>query len=142
VPARSLAQARPVHGHETRIARGAFASPVLEDIDKDGTLDIIQAAFDGKVYVFDHGGGADVLPAEAGWPVHCTTRHARRGRRVQPHPVTTPAVADFNDDGVPDLVVGSNERLGAGRNAGAFYVLDGRGTNAPGPVLPGTGPCR
>ena len=54
----------PCMDENTRIARGAFASPVLADMDKDGKLDIIQAAFDGKIYVF-HADGTDV----AGWPV-------------------------------------------------------------------------
>ena len=33
------------------IDRGAFGAPVLEDMDKDGDLDIIQTAFDGGIYV-------------------------------------------------------------------------------------------
>jgi MYXO-CTERM domain-containing protein len=49
---------------------------------------------------------------------------------------TTPAVADFNDDGVPDLLVGSNQLIGEGGNSGAVYAVDGRGTNAPALYLP------
>ena len=114
------------------IDRSAFASPVLEDMDADGDLDIIQAAFDGGVYVFDIDG--KMLD---GWPVfpHYT------GSFV-PEPdigrvFTTPAVADFNGDGYPELLVGSNEKLGQGGMTGAVYLIDGRGTNAPGgPYLP------
>jgi hypothetical protein len=44
----------------------------------------------------------------------------------------------MNGDGTPDLLVGSSERLGSGGQAGAVYLLDGRGNAAPGgPVLPG-----
>jgi hypothetical protein len=80
-----------------------------------------------------------VLAAQKpGWPVQLhypgTLAEAVEYNRI----LSTPAITDLNDDGVPDLVVGSNERLGAGQNAGAFYVLDGRGNDAPGgPVLPG-----
>ncbi|MCC6551867.1 MAG: FG-GAP repeat protein, partial [Polyangiaceae bacterium] len=123
----------PCMSTSTRIARGTFASPVLEDLDGDGKLDLIQAAFDGNVYVYDVAGAP--VP---GWPVaiHYTAP-------LSPEPdtnriLTTPAVADFNGDGTPDLLLGSNEQLGSGGQAGAVYLLDGRGTQAPGgAVLPG-----
>jgi hypothetical protein len=123
----------PCMSTETRIARGAFAAPVLEDLDKDGKLDIIQAAFDGKIYVF-HGDGT---PME-GWPV---TVHYTGDLSEEPQTnriLTTPAVGDFNGDGIAELLVGSNEKLGAGGQSGAIYLIDGRGNNAPGgAVLPG-----
>jgi len=51
--------------------------------------------------------------------------------------MTTPAIADFNGDGVPDLATGSNEEVGEGGGAGNYYIVDGRGMNAPGgPYLP------
>jgi hypothetical protein len=108
------------------VARGAAGSPVLIDMNKDGKLDLVQAAFDGKVYAFDGGGAA--LP---GWPVTVhfpdDTVPSERARLM-----TTPAVADLNGDGIPEVMVGSSERLGDGGSTGAFYVIDGRGTLAPG----------
>jgi MYXO-CTERM domain-containing protein len=131
-PDPSVPKVSPCMDTETRLARGVFASPVLADMDKDGKLDIIQAAFDGKVYVY-RADGSEI----AGWPVevHYT------GKLVSDPPkksriLTTPAVADFNGDGYPELLVGSNERLGSGGQAGALYLLDGRGTNAPALTLP------
>ncbi len=122
---------QPCMDEEYRIARGAFASPVVVDMDKDGKLDIVQAAFDGNVYVFDAQGNA-----LDGWPVnvHYQGPHSQEPDRNRI--MTTPAVADFNGDGIPDLVVGSNEKLGTGGQAGAVYLLDGRGTKAPKTTLP------
>ncbi|MFT3767117.1 MAG: S8 family serine peptidase [Minicystis sp.] len=121
----------PCMDTQTRIARGAFAAPVLVDLDKDGKLDIVQAAFDGKVYAF-HADGKAV----DGWPVeiHYTGKLSEEPQKNRI--LTTPAVADFNGDGIPDLLVGSNERLGSGGQAGAIYIIDGRGTKAPSLVLP------
>ena len=132
-PDPSVPPVQPCMSTETRIARGAFAAPVVIDLDKDGKLDIIQAAFDGKIYAYS-AAGAPV----AGFPV---ALHYQGSLSEEPKPsriLTTPAVADMNGDGVPDLLVGSNEKLGAGGQSGAIYLIDGRGNGAPGgAVLPG-----
>ena len=102
--------------------RGSFGSPVLEDMNGDGKLDIIVGAFDGFVHIY----GSDGAPLD-GWPVriHHPTRDPEFNRIM-----TTPAVADFNGDGTPDIVVGSNERLGQGQGSGGVYLIDGRGKQA------------
>jgi MYXO-CTERM domain-containing protein len=112
----------PCMDEDTRIARGAFGSPVIADMDADGKYEIVQAAFDGKVYVFETDG-----TQLDGWPV---TLHFDGGGGSGEHnrSFTTPAVADFNGDGIPDVLVGSNEKLGKAGGAGAFYLIDGRGT--------------
>ena len=111
------------------ITRGSFASPVLVDFNGDGKLEIVLAAFDGNVYVFN-GDGTQMT----GFPVPVHSPDAYK----YDHILTTPAVADFNKDGTPDLVVGTNETIGNQGNTGFFYIIDGRGTNAPGgPYLPG-----
>ena len=105
------------------IDRGAFASPVLANMDKDPDLEIIQAAFDGRVYVYNVDGSM-----VDGWPVHVTTGPtADEYSRI----LSTPAVGDFNGDGLPEVLVGSNERIGGdGGNAGYFFLIDGRGNKA------------
>ncbi len=122
---------QPCMSTSTRIARGTFAAPVLVDLKNDKTLKIVQAAFDGKVYAYNADG-----TAVTGWPV---TIHYTGNLSAPPDTnriLTTPAVADFNGDGIPDLLVGSNERLGNGGQAGAIYLVDGRGNKAPNLVLP------
>ena len=127
VPSCSLDPSKPTVGpcmdlsHD--FARGAFASPVLIDMDGDKKLELIQAAFDGNIYVFHQDG----TPLD-GWPVAIHATKAAKSNRI----MTTPAVADFNGDGIPDLVTGSNEQIGGGGGAGPVFIVDGRGMKAPG----------
>ncbi len=115
------------------VARGAFAGISLADMNKDGKLDIVIAAFDGKVYVKDAAG--EDLP---GWPVEVNYKGSLDADNIIARVVTTPAIGDLNGDGIPEIAVGSNEGLGKGGNVGAFFAIDGRGNAAPGgPFLPG-----
>lgn len=113
-----------------RIARGAFASPVLVDLDGDGALDILQAALDGRLYAFTATGNE--VP---GFPVDLQEidpgQTATRNRIL-----TTPAVGDVNEDLVPEIAVGSSRRVGDAAEHSVLYLLDGRGKEAPkGPLL-------
>lgn len=113
-----------------QIARGAFASPVLVDLDGNDKLDILQAAFDGRLYAFDADGND--IP---GFPVDVQFSNTN-ALPVPSRILTTPAVADVNHDGVVDIAVGSSELVGPTGDIGYAYLLDGRGMNAPlGPVL-------
>jgi hypothetical protein len=113
---------------------GFFAAPVLVDLDRDGRLDIVAAGFDGQVYAW-HGDGSRL----AGWPVAVADpqrpddpmdREPRQRARI----LSTPAAGDLSGDGIPDLVLATNEQYGP---TGRVYALDGRGTRAPRPILPG-----
>jgi hypothetical protein len=115
-----------------RIARGAFASPVLVDLDGDEALDIVQAALDGRIYAVDAAGND--LP---GFPVDL--REVDPGQTAPRRRISsTPAVGDVNDDGIVDLAVGAGLGVGEAAEFGHAYLLDGRGTKAPtSPVFPG-----
>ncbi|MGH7280601.1 MAG: FG-GAP repeat domain-containing protein, partial [Polyangiaceae bacterium] len=104
-------------------ARGAFGSPVLADFDKDGKPEIVLAAFDGNIRVF-HLDGSELN----GFPVALHSTRTQKYNRIW----STPAVGDFNGDGIPDIASGSNEEIGGGGGAGPVFVVDGRGMNAPG----------
>ena len=109
-------------------ARGSYASPVVFDMDKDKKGEIIQAAFDGQIYVWH----LDGTPLD-GFPVLVHSPKTGKQNRI----MTTPAIADYNGDGIPDIATGSNEEIGGGGGAGPVFVIDGRGNNAPGrPYLP------
>ena len=133
VPARITPKpgGKPCMDDQTRIARGTYGAPVLVDMDKDGKLEIVQAAFDGNIYVFQ----ADGTPLD-GWPVAVHTKATRRRqRRVRPH-------HDDADGHRPQRRRHPRharrlERDVGGGGAGAFFAVDGRGTKlGPKPYLP------
>ena len=115
-----------------RIGRGAFAAPVLVDLDGDDKLDIVQAALDGQLYAID-ANGMDLLGFPLAVPMSQPGEPLVTGRLVG-----TPAVGDLDGDGVMNIVVGSSMRVGDDGEYGAMFVIDGRGLAAPkNPVLDG-----
>jgi hypothetical protein len=79
-------------------AQGAFAAPVLGDLDGDRRLEIVQAAWDGRLHVF-RGSGA-YLP---GWPVKVELPAGYQPPEgkflVSDHKLQgTPALADLDGD--------------------------------------------
>jgi Ca2+-binding RTX toxin-like protein len=81
------------------IKRGIFGSPVLADLDGDSRLDIVTGAMDQHVYAWD--GHGDPLP---GFPAKLATAGAD-GAEI----VATPAVAQLDGTGPPEIVVATNE---------------------------------
>jgi hypothetical protein len=94
---------------------GQGSSPALADMNGDGFLDIVMAASNGRVYVFDRS-GAPVPPWSDASRFSTLTSDATQA---------SPVVADINGDGVNDVVVGDEN--------GSLAALSG----ANGAMLPG-----
>ncbi len=87
---------------------GVFSSPALADLDFDdnGAMEIAFAAWDTKVYVINH----DCTPkysvtlTDTNWP--------------------SPAIADIDRDGVPEIIVGSDYNpAGTANDGGQIHVF-------------------
>jgi hypothetical protein len=87
--------------------QGATASPVLADMNGDGTLEIVQAAWDGRVHVF-RPNGTD-LP---GWPVEAKLPSGFNPPSghilINDHKLDSePALAQLDSDPQPELLIRS-----------------------------------
>ena len=100
---------------------GVFGAPVLADLDGDKKLEIIVAAMDGKIHVWQADGSKLAgFPVQLQYPGGDSKGNMRLGRMV-----SSPAVGDVDGDKVLDIVVGTTEDLG---NYGPLYVVHGQGT--------------
>jgi hypothetical protein len=138
----------PVRAPRTRQPmQGAFATPVLAPMPGSTTrLAVVQAALDGRVYVFD-GHGADV----PGWPVDARiTAPSKQGSAYQAvndyKLVATPTLADLNGDGRFELVLRSQQTsqlkaladtLGAGSKMFEIALWGDGNRHAGGAFVPG-----
>lgn len=107
-----------------------LASPVLADLDMDGTLEIVAAAMDQRVYAWRHDG-----TLLEGWPV---TARIPEGGQIDKI-VSTPAVGDIDGlpeaDGLrhPEIVVGTNELYGSvPEQTARLYAFHSDGRLVPG----------
>ncbi len=105
---------------DNEVLRGILGAPVLGDLQGNGTLDVVAAAMDRHVYVWE----PDGRPAP-GWPVEVVD--PKEVRSVDPSNgqvtflpqaggdtgtklVDTPAIAQLVPGGPPEVVVTSNEQ--------------------------------
>lgn len=101
---------------------GVFGTPVLADIDGDGTLEVIVGGFDEYLYILKYDGTH--MP---GWPFF-----------LYDGTWSSPAVADLNGDGKLQIAIGAYTHHGFPPGlptidgGGIFWVLNADGTVAPG----------
>ncbi len=154
-------------GKANRTQHGFFGGPVLADLDGDGTQEVVAASMDRHVYAWSgqdsdptSPGGADPVD---GYPVlvvdpakvasvdpatHAVVYAAGANPLMQGAIIDTPAVGDITGDGLPEVIVGTNEEydeaLNLG-NPGGLNILIGAGLVDPGnsriyAIKPGGGP--
>jgi len=141
-------------GKTNRTQHGFFGAPVLADLDGDGREEIIAASMDRHVYAWEARDSDPTAPGGAadapGYPVlvvdpakvaaidpqtHAVTFAPDADSFMQGAIIDTPAVGDITGDGVPEVVVGTNEEydepvnLG---NPGGLGLLLGAGLLDPG----------
>ena len=126
-------------GPTNRTQHGFFASPVLADLNGDGTEDLIAAGMDRHVYAWKTDdsdpaapGGASSL---AGYPLlvvdpstvdsvapqtDAITFKTSADSKQQGGIIDTPALANIAGDERPEIIVGTNEEYTEDINAGNF----------------------
>jgi MYXO-CTERM domain-containing protein len=110
------------------VDEGFLSSPALGDLDGDGDLEIVLGGMDQNVYAWQHDGSL-----AAGWPVTpIYPGFEDVGSRI----ISSPALADLDQDGRVDVAIGTNETLNG--TYGATYAISGLGLDDPrGAILPG-----
>jgi hypothetical protein len=86
---------------ENHIKRGFVGSPALADLDGDKRLDVVAGSLDQHAYAWN--GRGRMLK---GFPLRLKSEGA-----VGAEIITTPAVADLEGDGKPEIVLATNEVL-------------------------------
>jgi hypothetical protein len=105
---------------------GFAGGPALYDLDGDGTLEIIAAAMDQRLYVWDYSGAPwGPYPIEV---CDAAETCGVSGSRI----IVTPAVGDVDGDGDVDIGLGTNETVQDGA-ASISYIYDANSAT----VLPG-----
>ena len=110
-PAGAALAVRP--GFPQSVAGGWFAwsSPVIGDVNGDGSNDVVVGGQDGKVYAWDANGRT-----LAGWPGTALAAVA-----------SSPAIGDVDGDGHNEVVVGDGS-LDVGNQQGGVTIFNGDGT--------------
>ena len=108
---------------------GIITTPALGDLDGDGDLEIVVAGIDRRIHAWHHTG--EVVE---GWPIY-----RYNGDALLRGGMSSPALGDIDDDGLPEVVVGTMSPPWGGEgtpdpdyNKGTLWAINGDSTNVPG----------
>ncbi len=113
---------------DDQVHESILSSVAVGDLERDGSLEVVVASTQGKLYVFSASG---VL--RPGFPVSTNPAFSapairNEANRLDPGFLATPALADLDKDGELEIIVGSMDRH--------LYVWRADGTLQPGfPIL-------
>ncbi len=120
---RSIVKERQTRRHPAAVSDSIFAAPALADFDGDKVNEVVIADGVGELTVWK--GDGTKMP---GWPIRVwdtslpddpSAPDPRQANRI----MSAPALGDLNGDGVPDIVVGTNEDYMSGAR---LYAVDGK----------------
>jgi hypothetical protein len=115
-PVHSIGRGPEEFDTEHSYDQGFLGAPALYDLDGSGSLEIIAAGMDSRLYVLDHmGKDWGPYPIEICAPELC----GLQGYRI----ITSPAVGDVDGDGDIEIGFGSNEAVNNG-NESIAYLID------------------
>ncbi len=110
----------PLRTNDNHVKTGIFGTPVLADLDGDGELDILAAGLDQHLYAWDRHGAP--LP---GWPVLVQDPAPGGGQTpAGTEIINTPTVADLDQDGIPEVVIETNEVYDPSGDESQFFPGD------------------
>ena len=95
---------------------GFAGAPALYDLDGSGTLEIVVAGMDSRLYVFDHEG-----QDWGGFPIELCAEElcGNSGTRT----ITSPAIGDVDNDGDIEIGIATNEAINNGSQS-VSYLID------------------
>jgi hypothetical protein len=105
---------------------GHIPSPVLADMDGDNVLDIIIATRDGRVIAISHNGSANYGTKLFDVDIAPAFGMAANSQKIE----ASPAVADIDRDGRPEVVIGTGQG-GTNCYKGGIIVLEHNGNVKP-----------